>query len=118
MQLFHLVHNDACSLSVINAMFISESIEDTLTINIIDVNDVTPSCEKQLYSLDIPENVTIGSTVLPLICTDGDDDPNGINNGIGSYIITEGNTGTCEFKNDMNIIVCDLLNDACRLRMH
>ena len=75
-------------------IFISESIEDTLTINILDVNDVIPSCEKQLYSLNIPENTTIGSTVLPLICSDGDDDPNRINNVIGSYIITDGNTGT------------------------
>ena len=72
---------------------LSGSVEDTLNINIIDVNDVKPSCEKQLYSLDVAENTASGTAILTLVCNDGDDDPNGINNRIGSFMITDGNTG-------------------------
>ena len=85
--------NQICVISIRMCLMISGSIVDTLNINIIDINDVTPSCEKQLYSFGIPENTTVESTIITLICTDGDNDPIGINNAIGNYFITEGNTG-------------------------
>ena len=73
--------------------------EDTLTINIMDINDETPACDQQHYSVEIQEDITVGSQVVTLLCLDNDDDPNGLNNGINSYLITAGNTGrtsTCD----------------------
>ncbi|KAK3800494.1 hypothetical protein RRG08_043813, partial [Elysia crispata] len=63
--------------------------ELTLTIDINDVNDVTPSCDKTLYSATVLETASGGETVATLVCTDDDDDPAGLNNGL-TYTLATG----------------------------
>uniref|UniRef100_A0A4W5NJG3 Cadherin domain-containing protein n=1 Tax=Hucho hucho TaxID=62062 RepID=A0A4W5NJG3_9TELE len=48
-----------------------------IIVNIIDVNDNSPSFSKQLYKVQIPENVPIGTTILILNATDFDEGVNG-----------------------------------------
>jgi len=42
-----------------------------------DVNDNSPQFERETYNVDVPENITIGSTVVRLVATDRDNGENG-----------------------------------------
>lgn len=69
----------------------------TLTVTVSDVNDYNPSCSSSLYSTNLAEDATIGSTVYQLTCTDADSEAP--NNDISTYAITGGNTGVlCNIK--------------------
>ena len=49
-----------------------------LTINVIDVNEYSPSCSQQLYFIDIDENTPVGSIRNSMLsCTDNDRGANG-----------------------------------------
>lgn len=47
-----------------------------LTVNILDENDNSPIFEPRQYTSSVPENVTIGYTVIQLFATDKDAGPN------------------------------------------
>ncbi|XP_076089767.1 protocadherin Fat 4-like [Mytilus galloprovincialis] len=64
----------------------------SLIIIVEDVNDVTPICSSNTITHGIAEDSVISTIVVQLNCSDGDDDPNLINNQL-SYIILSGNTG-------------------------
>ncbi|KAK7485090.1 hypothetical protein BaRGS_00023630, partial [Batillaria attramentaria] len=63
-----------------------------LTIDVNDVNDVTPSCSLTYYSASISENAAATASVKDLSCSDGDLDPANLNNDL-TYSITAGDTG-------------------------
>uniref|UniRef100_A0A3B5A1W1 Cadherin domain-containing protein n=1 Tax=Stegastes partitus TaxID=144197 RepID=A0A3B5A1W1_9TELE len=46
-----------------------------ILVNVIDVNDNTPSFSKSLYKVSVSENVAMGTTILKLNATDLDDGP-------------------------------------------
>ncbi|KAM4555043.1 protocadherin alpha-4-like [Odontesthes bonariensis] len=47
-----------------------------ILINVIDVNDNTPSFSKPLYKVRVSENVPVGTTIIKLNATDLDEGPN------------------------------------------
>ncbi|XP_028975074.2 protocadherin alpha-8 isoform X17 [Esox lucius] len=59
-----------------------------ITVNVIDVNDNSPTFSKPLYKVSVPENVMLGTTVLTLSATDLDE---GINSKLVYSIIERGN---------------------------
>ncbi|XP_052086465.1 protocadherin Fat 4-like [Mytilus californianus] len=65
----------------------------SLIVSVADVNDVTPICSSNAITHEIAEDSLISTNLVHLNCTDGDDDPNLINNQI-SYTISSGNTGS------------------------
>lgn len=68
-----------------------------LTVTVSDVNDYNPSCSSTLYSANLAEDATIGSTVYQLTCTDADSEAP--NNDLSTYAITGGNAGVlCNIK--------------------
>ncbi|KAI4896769.1 hypothetical protein NFI96_025285 [Prochilodus magdalenae] len=48
-----------------------------LKVNIMDVNDNAPLCDKPLYKARIPENSPFGTSVIAVHANDADDGPNG-----------------------------------------
>lgn len=50
----------------------------SLLITISDVNDNSPVCDPFIYSKNIDEGVSTGTTVVQIACTDKDVSPNGI----------------------------------------
>ena len=64
----------------------------TLTIDVTDVNDVTPSCSATYYATSVSESAGIGASVKDISCVDNDLDPAGLNNAV-TYAITGGNAG-------------------------
>lgn len=63
----------------------------SLTIDVTDVNDVTPACTNAYYSAAVPEDSAVGAAVTTLTCSDGDLDPSNLNNAL-TYTITGGNS--------------------------
>ncbi|XP_076447241.1 protocadherin Fat 4-like [Babylonia areolata] len=59
----------------------------TLTIDVTDVNDVTPSCSATFYAATIPEDAAVSDSVTDISCSDGDQDPANLNNDL-TYTIT------------------------------
>ena len=51
--------------------------EMNIIINVLDVNDNTPSFTKDVYSVMLDENAAVGTTVLQVNATDSDEGPNG-----------------------------------------
>ena len=49
----------------------------TLTINLEDVNDNSPSCTQSLYSTSVQENATVGMSLETISCSDIDEGLNG-----------------------------------------
>ncbi|XP_031698028.1 protocadherin alpha-6-like, partial [Anarrhichthys ocellatus] len=48
-----------------------------IIINVLDVNDNTPSFTKPLYKTSIIENIPLGTSVITVTATDADEGPNG-----------------------------------------
>ncbi|KAK7101636.1 hypothetical protein V1264_019985 [Littorina saxatilis] len=66
----------------------------TLTIDVTDVNDVTPSCSATFFTASIPEDATGSASVKDITgCVDNDMDPANLNNAL-TYTIKTGNTGS------------------------
>ena len=74
-------------------LYIADTIEDTILVSITDVNDEIPVCERQSYSVSLPEDFAVDTIFLSLICFDRDNDPLNVNSNISSYVIINGNTG-------------------------
>ncbi|XP_062250268.1 protocadherin alpha-3-like isoform X3 [Platichthys flesus] len=51
--------------------------EMNIIMNVLDVNDNTPSFTKEVYSVMLDENAVVGTTVLQVNATDLDEGPNG-----------------------------------------
>ena len=64
----------------------------TLTIDVTDVNDVTPSCSATYYAASVSESAAVGASVKDISCVDNDLDPAGLNNAV-TYAITGGDAG-------------------------
>ncbi|XP_060602144.1 cadherin-23-like isoform X2 [Ruditapes philippinarum] len=62
----------------------------TLTVQVNDVNDVTPICTSSLYGASIAENVATGTSVFQLTCSDND--ATSPNMDVATYNIQSGNT--------------------------
>ena len=62
-----------------------------MTVSIVDENDISPVCTSSFYSVSIKEDVTPGTIIAQINCSDGDVEPP--NNEITTYIITNGNEG-------------------------
>ena len=62
-------------------------------ITLLDVNDESPKCDRQTYSITIVEDTAVNSVIGTLICSDNDNDPLKLNNKIDSFVITDGNIG-------------------------
>ena len=65
----------------------------TLTVDITDVNDETPVCSATSYAATVSEDATASTSVKDLSCSDSDNDPAGLNNGL-TYAITGGDTSS------------------------
>ncbi|XP_056625273.1 protocadherin gamma-A5-like [Triplophysa dalaica] len=48
-----------------------------ITINVLDINDNRPVCNKDIYSVTVPENTLIGSVIAQVNATDSDQGLNG-----------------------------------------
>ncbi|XP_057205195.1 protocadherin gamma-A11-like [Triplophysa rosa] len=48
-----------------------------ITINVLDINDNRPVCNKDIYSVTVPENTLIGSVIARVNATDSDQGLNG-----------------------------------------
>ncbi|XP_067374290.1 protocadherin alpha-2-like isoform X32 [Channa argus] len=59
-----------------------------ITVNVIDVNDNTPTFSKSLYKVRVKENATPGTTVIKMNATDLDE---GVNSKISYSLIKRGN---------------------------
>ncbi|XP_030621284.1 protocadherin alpha-2-like [Chanos chanos] len=59
-----------------------------ITINVIDVNDNTPSFSSSLYKVRVPENAPLGTTVVRLNATDLDE---GVNGELAFSLLRRGN---------------------------
>ena len=68
----------------------NKSADYILTVQVTDVNDVTPACTSSLYSASIAENVSTGTSVFQLTCSDSD--ASSPNSDIATYNILSGNT--------------------------
>ncbi|KAL1778194.1 protocadherin Fat 2 isoform X1 [Sigmodon hispidus] len=44
----------------------------TLTVILQDVNDNPPRCSQEIYVMELPENIPVGTPLVSLSCTDGD----------------------------------------------
>ncbi|KAM3612227.1 uncharacterized protein V6R79_004930 [Siganus canaliculatus] len=64
-----------------------------ILVNVIDVNDNTPSFSKSLYKVRVSENVAVGTTILKLNATDLDE---GSNSYIGYALMKRGNANSAE----------------------
>ncbi|XP_050928273.1 protocadherin alpha-8 isoform X23 [Lates calcarifer] len=64
-----------------------------ILVNVIDVNDNTPSFSKSLYKVSVSENVHVGTTILKLNATDLDE---GSNSDIKYYLMKRGNVDSPE----------------------
>ncbi|XP_039976654.1 protocadherin alpha-2-like [Xiphias gladius] len=64
-----------------------------ILVNVVDVNDNTPSFGKSLYKISVTENVPIGTTILKLNATDLDE---GSNSDIRYYLMKRGNVDSPE----------------------
>ncbi|XP_052781279.1 protocadherin Fat 4-like isoform X2 [Mya arenaria] len=64
----------------------------SLTVSVLDVNDVTPSCTQTVYIATASEDLTVSSPVVQLTCSDGD--ATAANNVVNTYTITSGNIDT------------------------
>ncbi|XP_068571372.1 protocadherin alpha-8-like [Cebidichthys violaceus] len=64
-----------------------------ILVNVIDVNDNTPSFSKPLYKVKVSENAPIGTTILQLNATDLDE---GLNSDIKYALMKRGNTNSPE----------------------
>lgn len=79
-----------------------------LTVRVTDVNDVSPACTSTLYHASIAEDVTVGTSVLQLSCSDKDNTT--ANNQIADYTIISqtpriGKTNWVMFlKNNISIV--------------
>ena len=75
-----------------------------LTINVIDVNEYSPSCSQQLYFIDIDENTPVGSIRNSMIsCTDNDRGANGdVTYSIASGVFQISNQGSLEILSDLD----------------
>ncbi|XP_078117560.1 protocadherin alpha-2-like [Sander vitreus] len=62
-------------------------------VNVIDVNDNTPSFSKPLYKVRVSENAPIGTTILKLNATDSDE---GSNSDIRFHLMRRGNVDSPE----------------------
>jgi hypothetical protein len=67
----------------------------TLTVQVTDVNDVTPICTSSLYGASIAENVATGTSVFQLTCSDND--ATSPNMDVAAYTIQSGNTSIYNF---------------------
>ena len=65
------------------------NVSASITINVIDVNDLSPVFSQQLYNVSISEALPVGSTLTRVVAADGD---TGTNAEI-EYSILEGNMG-------------------------
>ncbi|XP_012943596.1 protocadherin Fat 4 [Aplysia californica] len=61
-----------------------------LTVDVNDLNDVTPSCASNVYFVTLPETAAPGDAVQTLVCTDDDD--TSPNNAL-TYSIVSGDAG-------------------------
>ncbi|XP_060743328.1 protocadherin gamma-A11-like [Tachysurus vachellii] len=48
-----------------------------ITITVLDINDNQPVCSQDVYSLSLPENVSVGKVVMRVNATDPDESSNG-----------------------------------------
>ena len=69
----------------------SLSVVYTLTVSVMDENDISPVCTSSYYSVSIKEEIAPGTSIAQLDCTDGDAETP--NNEITTYVITSGNEG-------------------------
>ncbi|XP_053377420.1 cadherin-23-like [Mercenaria mercenaria] len=80
-----------------------------LTVQVSDVNDVTPTCTSSLYSATVAENVVTGSSVSQLTCSDTD--ATSPNNAVATYNIMSGNTnGDLAVSNSGEVTTVNTLN--------
>ncbi|XP_070557466.1 protocadherin Fat 4-like [Ptychodera flava] len=46
----------------------------TVTVNVLSVNDNVPTCDKGLYSVNVPDGTPVNTVIIMTSCTDGDSD--------------------------------------------
>ena len=49
-----------------------------VNVEVIDLNDNTPTFSKPQYTLDVPEDTSLGTTVFTFLASDPDDGNNGL----------------------------------------
>lgn len=73
----------------------SKSAVYILTVQVSDINDVTPTCSSSIYSATVAEDISTGASVLQLTCSDTD--YSSPNNDVSIYNIVSGNTSMSLF---------------------
>ncbi|XP_017282655.1 protocadherin alpha-2 [Kryptolebias marmoratus] len=62
-------------------------------VNVIDVNDNTPSFSKSLYKVSVNENISVGATIMKLSATDLDE---GLNSNIKYFLMSGGSADSSD----------------------
>ena len=86
------------------------SVTYTLTVEVADVNDLSPVCSTSFYSVAVAEDIEVGTNVIQLDCSDLDaDSPN---NEIVTYVFTSGNEGKFKWAATCNFQQCGILTSV------